>query len=71
MSDDQKAKPLASLSLDLDNKWAYLKTAGDPRWESFPSYFDLCVPRILDFFDKFAVKSTVFVVGQQNNLSKN
>jgi len=71
MSDDQKAKPLASLSLDLDNKWAYLKTAGDPRWESFPSYFDLCVPRILDFFDKFAVKSTVFVVGQDAVLEKN
>lgn len=71
MSSDRSEKPLASISLDLDNKWAYLKTAGDPGWESFPSYFDLCVPRILDFFDKFAVKSTVFVVGQDAVLEKN
>ena len=71
MSSNQSNKPLASISLDLDNKWAYLKTAGDPRWESFPSYFDLCVPRLLDFFDDFAVKSTVFVVGQDAVLEKN
>ena len=29
-------KPLASLSLDLDNQWSYLKTHGDPGWESVP-----------------------------------
>jgi hypothetical protein len=26
-------KPLASLSLDLDNLWSYMKTHGDPGWE--------------------------------------
>ena len=31
-------KPLASLSLDLDNQWSYMKTHGDPGWESLPSY---------------------------------
>lgn len=65
------AKPIASISLDLDNKWAYLKTAGDEKWESFPSYFDLCVPRFLNFFDRFDLKSTVFVVGQDAVLEKN
>ena len=39
--------PIASLSLDLDNKWSYLKTHGDPGWEGFPSYFDTVVPRFL------------------------
>lgn len=71
MSSEPKTKPIASISLDLDNKWAYLKTAGDPNWESFPSYFDLCVPRFLDFFDRFELKTTVFVVGQDAVLEKN
>ena len=38
-------KPLASLSLDLDNKWSYMKTHGDAGWEALPSYLDACVPR--------------------------
>ena len=33
----------ASISLDLDNLWSYLKTQGAPGWESFPSYLDLVV----------------------------
>ena len=27
----------ASLSLDLDNQWSYMKTHGDDGWESYPS----------------------------------
>jgi len=38
-------KPLASLSLDLDNEWSYLKTHGDASWEALPSYLDVAVPR--------------------------
>ena len=63
--------PKASLSLDLDNKWSYLKTHGDPDWESFPSYFDLVIPRFLQFFEERGLKITVFVVGQDAALSKN
>ena len=40
--------PLATLSLDLDNQWSYMKTHGDAGWETFPSYLDVAVPRILD-----------------------
>jgi hypothetical protein len=40
-------KPPASLSLDLDNQWSYMKTHGDAGWESFPSYLDVVVPRVL------------------------
>ena len=72
---DQKitsSLPTASLSLDLDNKWSYLKTHGDPDWESFPSYFDLVIPRFLDFFrERDDLKITVFVVGQDAALAKN
>ncbi len=62
---------LASISLDLDNKWTYLKTHGDPSWESFPSYLDLVVPRILSFLDSLDLSITFFVVGQDAELEKN
>jgi peptidoglycan-N-acetylglucosamine deacetylase len=62
---------IASFSLDLDNKWSYLKTHGDAQWQSFPSYFDLLVPRILDFFEQRKLQLTFFVVGQDASLEKN
>ncbi len=61
----------ASLSLDLDNKWSYLKTHGNSKWEAFPSYFDVVVPRFLDFFEERGLSLTVFVVGQDAVLEKN
>ena len=64
-------QPTASLSLDLDNKWSYLQTHGDEAWESFPSYFDLVVPRFLKFLAERNLKITVFVVGQDAELEKN
>src|SRR5437870_3333344 len=57
-------KPIASLSLDLDNKWSYLKTHGDGGWESYPSYLDRVVPRFLGLLDDVGLRVTVFVVGQ-------
>lgn len=64
-------KTNASLSLDLDNKWSYLKTHGDESWESYPSYFDLVVPRILKFFSERDLKITIFVVGRDAELEQN
>lgn len=64
-------KPIASLSLDLDNKWSYQKTHGDPGWESFPSYLDEVVPRILDILQRLRLRITVFVVGQDAALESN
>ena len=64
-------KPLASLSLDLDNLWSYMKTHGDMGWESFPSYLDIVVPRVLDFLEKRGLKITFFVVGQDAALPIN
>lgn len=54
----------ASLSLDLDNHWSYLKTRGDPAWEAYPTYLDLIVPRALDFLETLGLRITFFVVGQ-------
>lgn len=63
--------PVASLSLDLDNKWSYMKTHGDQGWESFPTYLHIVVPRFLDFLKQRGIKITVFVVGQDAALDKN
>lgn len=62
---------IASLSLDLDNKWSYLKTRGSAAWQSFPSYFDLLVPRVLEFLAQRELRITFFVVGQDAALDKN
>ena len=65
------AKPLATMSLDLDNKWAYLRSHNDSAWESFPSYLDLVVPRILKTLDDLDLKTTFFVVGQDAAIEAN
>jgi peptidoglycan-N-acetylglucosamine deacetylase len=57
-------KPTASLSLDLDNKWSYLKTHGDAGWELWPSYLNVLVPRVLVFLKQRDLTITWFVVGQ-------
>jgi peptidoglycan-N-acetylglucosamine deacetylase len=63
--------PIASLSLDLDNQWSYMKTHGDAGWESFPSYLDIVVPRVLQFLKSFNQTITFFLVGQDAALEKN
>ncbi|MET0753779.1 MAG: polysaccharide deacetylase family protein, partial [Pyrinomonadaceae bacterium] len=64
-------KPIASLSLDLDNKWSYMKTHGDAGWGSFPTYLDRVVPRALQFLKERNLKITFFIVGQDAALDKN
>ncbi|MCB0556980.1 MAG: hypothetical protein KDD02_25760, partial [Phaeodactylibacter sp.] len=50
----------ASLSLDLDDQWTYLKTHGEDSWKDYPSYLNYAVPRILDLLDKHELKITFF-----------
>ena len=64
-------KRIASLSLDLDNQWSYMKTHGDAGWESFPSYLDVVVPRVLAFLKERDLKITFFIVGQDAALEQN
>ncbi|MEU4804214.1 polysaccharide deacetylase family protein [Actinosynnema sp. NPDC023587] len=54
---------VASVSLDLDNLWAYLKTHGDPAWERRPSFLPTATPRLLEVFAEHGLTTTVFVVG--------
>lgn len=64
-------KPIASLSLDLDNKWSYMKTHGDAGWEAFPTYLDVVIPRALQFLKERNLNITFFIVGQDAALDKN
>ena len=59
----QASKPVASLSLDLDNKWSYMKTHGDAGWEALPSYLQVVVPRVLALLRHKKLTITFFVVG--------
>ena len=66
-----KKKMLASVSLDLDDKWSYMKVHGDAGWEKFPSYLDIVLPITLDVLDKLDIKITFFIVGQDAAIEKN
>ncbi|MEM7468934.1 MAG: polysaccharide deacetylase family protein [Pseudomonadota bacterium] len=59
---------MASVSLDLDNHWAYLKARGDEHWRDYPSYLEVAAPRITAFFNQLAIKPTIFVVGKDLDL---
>ena len=67
----ERARPLASLSLDLDNLWAYQMTHGDPGWERYDSYLDVLVPLVLDALRARSMRITFFVVGQDAALDRN
>lgn len=63
--------PPASISLDLDNLWSYLKTQGVGDWESYPGYLDRVVPRILSVLESSGQKITFFIVGQDASIESN
>ncbi len=65
------ARLAAAVSLDLDNKWSYLKTHGDSAWEALPSYLDFVVPRILGLLKERNLEITVFIVGQDAAIEAN
>jgi peptidoglycan/xylan/chitin deacetylase (PgdA/CDA1 family) len=64
-------KLTASLSLDLDNKWAYLRTHGASGWEEYPSYLDVVVPRVLECCEARGLRLTCFVVGRDAEQREN
>jgi hypothetical protein len=57
------SRPVASVSVDLDNLWAYLKTHGDPDWSRLPSFLPAAVPRLLGVLGAHRVTATFFAVG--------
>ncbi len=63
--------PPATLSLDLDNRWSYLKTHGNADWERAVSYLPLVVPRVLDILASLNLQITWFVVGRDAEMPEN
>lgn len=55
---------IANLSIDLDNKWAYLKTAGKLDGSSLPTYLAEVTPHIVSLLANAGAKATIFVVGR-------
>lgn len=55
---------IASLSIDLDNKWAYLRTASRPDWKSYPSYLADVIPRMIGHLASADMRATIFVVAR-------
>ena len=64
-------RPIASLSCDLDDRWAYMKTHGNPAWEGLPSYLATVVPRLLSVLADHDFTATIFLVGQDAALDRN
>jgi peptidoglycan/xylan/chitin deacetylase (PgdA/CDA1 family) len=64
-------RPLASLSLDLDNLWSYQMTHGDEGWSDYGSYLDVLVPTVLDVLAARDLRITFFVVGQDAAMEGN
>ena len=66
-----KKKPIASISLDLDNQWSYMKIHGDEGWDKYPSYFNIFVPHVLNLLDELDLKITFFIVGKDTESEDN
>ena len=64
-------KPIASISLDLDNQWTYMKIHGDEGWDKYPSYFNIFVPHVLNVLDELNLKITFFIVGKDTESEDN
>jgi Predicted xylanase/chitin deacetylase len=71
MESNRQTKPLASVSLDLDNQWSYMKIHGDEGWDAYPSYFDIFVPHVLNVLDELELKITFFIVGKDTEREEN
>lgn len=71
MESNRNNKALASVSLDLDNQWSYMKIHGDEGWDEYPSYFDIFVPHVLNVLDELGLKITFFIVGKDTEREEN
>jgi hypothetical protein len=64
----RNGKLTASISLDADNLWSYLKTHGDPAWQARPTYLATLGPQLVDTWGRHGITGTVFVVGHDVDL---
>lgn len=63
MTGQRQQRPTASVSLDVDNLWSYLKVHGDETWETRPTYLSSFMPHALEACDALDLRLTFFIVG--------
>jgi len=56
--------PPATMSVDLDNLWAYMRSYGAEAWRTYPGFLHRAVPRLLDATARLGLRTTMFVVGR-------
>lgn len=66
-----ETRPLASVSLDVDNLWSYMKTHGDSGWESRPTYLPVFSPLVLEVLARLHLRITFFLVGVDADREEN
>lgn len=54
----------ASLSIDLDNAWAYRRAAGHLDWRQTESFLPLAIDRMVETLGSLDLPATVFLVGR-------
>lgn len=64
-------RPMASLSIDLDNLWTYQMIHGNPQWQNFGTYLPTVIPRLLDVLERHRLRLTAFVVGRDAEKPEN
>lgn len=53
-----------SITLDLDDLWAYLRVKGDKDWDKAPSYLESFIPVFLKRLKAYDIQATIFVIGK-------
>lgn len=71
MITQDRSKPPASISLDLDNQWSYMKIHGDKGWEEYPSYLPVFIPHVLKLLEELNLSITFFIVGMDAEQDEN
>ncbi len=73
MNQDATCRPKgdATLSVDLDNLWAYQRSFGVSNWYNAPSFLEVSISRILTLLQQQGLRLTAFVVGYDAEQTKN
>ena len=62
---NMNGKPLGTLQVDVDELWVYYESIGRPVPPDAPSLvYQQGIPRLLDLFDRYAIRATFFVCGR-------
>ena len=61
----------ATLSIDLDDYWAYRRSFGYSDWQAYPSFLSVAIPRFLALQAELRFDATAFIIGHDASLGQN